>query len=137
MFAALDYYNGNLYRVPGLREKDGMRPDPGKTTALECNPSSQKAPNCVRCTAFDANSLDFEVVVCTDATGASEFDVHRANLIDMAAIGVENLPTDDIIARLPDSLGKGLATRRPPHAKGSPQLIHLDGAASTLDSISL
>jgi nicotinamidase-related amidase len=67
-----------------------------------------QTPNCIRASAFDANSLDFEVVVASDATGASTADVHRASLRDLLGIGVEVLTADEVIARLPDGLGQGL-----------------------------
>ncbi len=66
-----------------------------------------QTPNCIRATAFDANSLDFEVVVCSDATGAGTADVHRANLRDFVGVGIEVMSTDDVIARLPN-LGQHL-----------------------------
>ena len=71
-----------------------------------------QTPNCIRSAAFDANSLDFEVVVSSDATGASDPDVHRANLIDMAGIGIEIASTQEIARALPDGLGRGLRARR-------------------------
>jgi nicotinamidase-related amidase len=71
-----------------------------------------QTPNCIRSAAFDANSLDFEVVVSSDATGAGDPDVHRANLDDMAGIGVEIASTGEIIRALPDGLGRGLRARR-------------------------
>jgi nicotinamidase-related amidase len=67
-----------------------------------------QTPNCIRASAFDANTKDFEVVVSSDATCASTADVHRANLRDLVGVGIEVMPTDDIIARLPDGLGQGL-----------------------------
>lgn len=74
--------------------------------------SGVQTPNCIRSAAFDANSLDFEVVVSSDATGASDPDVHRANLDDMAGIGIEIAPTAEIVRALPDGLGRGLRARR-------------------------
>jgi nicotinamidase-related amidase len=74
--------------------------------------SGVQTPNCIRSAAFDANSLDFEVVVSSDATGASDPDVHRANLIDMAGIGIEIASTQEIARALPDGLGRGLRVRR-------------------------
>ena len=74
--------------------------------------SGVQTPNCIRSAAFDANSLDFEVVVSSDATGASDPDVHRANLIDMAGIGIEIASTQEIARALPHGLGRGLRARR-------------------------
>jgi len=74
--------------------------------------SGVQTPNCIRSAAFDANSLDFEVVVSSDASGTSDPDVHRANLIDMAGIGIEIASTQEIARALPDGLGRGLRARR-------------------------
>lgn len=71
-----------------------------------------QTPNCIRSAAFDANALDFEVVVSSDATGASDPEVHRANLADMAAIGVEIATAAEIVQRLPDGLGRDLRAAR-------------------------
>ncbi len=60
-----------------------------------------QTPNCIRATAFDANALDYEVVVLTDATGAAEPSAHRANLADMATIGIALMSTADLRRRLP------------------------------------
>lgn len=73
-----------------------------------------QTPNCIRSAAFDANSLDFEVVVSSDATGASDPEVHRANLDDMAGIGIEIASTGEIVQALPDGLGRGLRARAGP-----------------------
>jgi nicotinamidase-related amidase len=79
-----------------------------------------QTPNCIRSAAFDANSLDFEVVVSSDATGASDPDVHRANLTDMAGIGVEIATAQEIVGRLPDGLGHGLRVARDARATPAP-----------------
>ncbi len=59
-----------------------------------------QTPNCIRASAFDANSLDFEVVVAADATGASDSEVHEANLRDMVGIGITVAQTSEIIRGL-------------------------------------
>ena len=69
-----------------------------------------QTPNCIRSAAFDANSLDFEVVVSSDGTGASNADVHQANLRDLAAIGIQIATSEEIVRALPHGLGAGLAT---------------------------
>ena len=71
-----------------------------------------QTPNCIRSTAFDANALDFEVVVSTDACGASDQAVHEANLRDLAGIGVQLASTRELIEALPDGLGRGLRALR-------------------------
>jgi nicotinamidase-related amidase len=72
-----------------------------------------QTPNCIRATAFDANSLDFEVVAAEDACGASDPVVQEANLADMARIGVQIVRTKEIVAALPSGLGVGLAAAQP------------------------
>jgi nicotinamidase-related amidase len=71
-----------------------------------------QTPNCIRSAAFDANAFDFEVVVSSDATGASDVRIHRANLKDMSGIGIEIASTREIARALPDGLGHGLRMRR-------------------------
>ncbi len=71
-----------------------------------------QTPNCIRSTAFDANALDFEVAVPSDACGASDQAMHEANLKDMAGIGIQIASTREIIEALPDGLGQGLRALR-------------------------
>jgi len=59
-----------------------------------------QTPNCIRASAFDGNSLDFEVTVAADATAASAPEVHEANLRDMAGVGITVAPTGEIIKGL-------------------------------------
>lgn len=59
-----------------------------------------QTPNCIRGTAWDANSLDYEVIVLTDSTNAANKDVHEQNLRDMKNIGVKLMTTDEYIASL-------------------------------------
>lgn len=60
-----------------------------------------QTPNCIRCTVWDANSLDYEVIVLTDGTGAKTTEVHNANLSDMKNIGIELMTADELIKSLP------------------------------------
>ncbi|MDR3585138.1 MAG: cysteine hydrolase [Desulfosporosinus sp.] len=60
-----------------------------------------QTPNCIRGTVWDANSLDYEVIVLTDGTGAKTTEIHIANLIDMESIGIKLMTTDDLIKSLP------------------------------------
>jgi len=60
-----------------------------------------QTPNCIRATVWDANSLDYEVIVLTDGTGAQTPEVHAANLRDMANIGIRLMTTQEFIAGLP------------------------------------
>lgn len=61
-----------------------------------------QTPNCIRGTVWDANSLDYEVIVLTDGTGAKTDEVHHANLFDMKNIGTKLMTTDEFIASLPN-----------------------------------
>jgi nicotinamidase-related amidase len=60
-----------------------------------------QTPNCIRGTVWDANSLDYEVIVLTDGTGAKTAEVHNANLIDMESIGIKLMTTAELIKSLP------------------------------------
>lgn len=59
-----------------------------------------QTPNCIRGTAWDANSLDYETIVLTDGTNAANSEVHQANLFDMKNIGIKLMSTDEYIASL-------------------------------------
>ena len=48
-----------------------------------------QTPNCVRTTAFDAISFDFDTIVLKDCSAAMTEEVHDYNLQDMANIGVK------------------------------------------------
>lgn len=47
-----------------------------------------QTPNCIRATAYDAVSLDYQVTVLADATASSSADIQAQNLRDLRAIGV-------------------------------------------------
>lgn len=59
-----------------------------------------QTPNCIRSTVWDANSLDYQVTVLTDGTGAADPDVHRANLFDMQNIGIQLMTVDELVSSL-------------------------------------
>ncbi len=44
-------------------------------------------PNCIRTTCYDANALDYNVVVLSDCTSSQNEEIQQANLGDMARIG--------------------------------------------------
>ena len=48
-------------------------------------------PNCVRTTCYDANSLDYNVVVLTDCCSSQTAEIQRVNLEDMARMGAHLL----------------------------------------------
>ncbi len=53
-------------------------------------------PNCVRSTAYDGLSLGFNVAVVRDATSSRTPEVQKANLADMAFIGVSLIHADEL-----------------------------------------
>jgi nicotinamidase-related amidase len=55
-----------------------------------------QTPNCIRTTVFDAIAYNYPVVVVEDAVGAKTEEIHRANLSDMANIGVRLVKAKDI-----------------------------------------
>ena len=54
-------------------------------------------PNCIRATVFDGVSLDYEVTLVTDATGAATEAVAKANIYDISNIGVNCLTTEQFL----------------------------------------
>lgn len=46
-------------------------------------------PNCIRTTAYDALSLDYDVTVLSDCTSSVSPEVQQNNLDDMARVGIE------------------------------------------------
>ncbi|MGD0534640.1 MAG: isochorismatase family cysteine hydrolase [Methanoregula sp.] len=48
-----------------------------------------QTPNCIRTTVFDAIAYNYPVILVDDATGAQSDEIHRANVRDMANIGVQ------------------------------------------------
>ncbi|MGI6203660.1 MAG: cysteine hydrolase family protein [Anaerovoracaceae bacterium] len=44
-------------------------------------------PNCIRCTCYDALSLDYDVTVLSDCCSSNTPEIQRANLEDMERIG--------------------------------------------------
>lgn len=53
-------------------------------------------PNCIRATANDAMSLDFETVVVVDCCSAKDDDVAYANVKDMINMGIRCVSSTDI-----------------------------------------
>jgi nicotinamidase-related amidase len=67
-----------------------------------------QTPNCIRGTAVDANALDYECVVLSDATASATEAVQRANLFDMRNMGIEVQTTAAALAGLRDLAGSGV-----------------------------
>ena len=56
-------------------------------------------PNCVRGTANDAMSYDYETVVCTDACSAKTPEVAAANIFDMKNMGIICISLSEVKAK--------------------------------------
>ena len=69
----------------------------GVTTLMVCG---IQTPNCIRTTVFDGIAYNYPVVLVDDATGAASEDVHRANVRDMANIGVRIARAGDVAGLL-------------------------------------
>ena len=74
-------------------------------------------PNCIRTTAYDALSLEYNVAVLSDCTSSVSDAVQHANLADMARVGVQILssrdfiggtPLDDCAGRVQEAVRKGV-----------------------------
>ena len=65
-------------------------------------------PNCVRTTAYDAIALDYNTVVLTDCTSSRSEAVQRANLEDMAQVGVLLMTEAQFAAYGPDTVADAL-----------------------------
>ena len=59
-----------------------------------------QTPNCVRSTAFDAISYDFDTIIIKDCTAAMDDTIHNNNLYDMAQIGIKISTKDELINNL-------------------------------------
>jgi nicotinamidase-related amidase len=55
-------------------------------------------PNCIRATAIDAISLDYETVICTDACSATSPEVAAANIYDLEHMGIDCVSLGAIIS---------------------------------------
>lgn len=53
-------------------------------------------PNCVRGTANDAMSYDYETVICTDACSAKTPEVAKSNIFDMQNMGIRCISLNEI-----------------------------------------
>jgi nicotinamidase-related amidase len=57
-------------------------------------------PNCIRATAVDALSLDYQVIVVTDACSAQTEAVALANILDLSNMGVACVPLEALAGAL-------------------------------------
>ncbi|HQO99454.1 MAG TPA: cysteine hydrolase [Caldisericia bacterium] len=56
-----------------------------------------QTPNCIRATVYDALSLDYNVIVISDATASKSEEIQKNNLFDIENLGVDILTTDELI----------------------------------------
>lgn len=54
-------------------------------------------PNCVRTTAYDANALDYNVVVLEDCCSSQTEEIQRVNIEDMSRMGAVILNSEEFI----------------------------------------
>ncbi len=55
-------------------------------------------PNCIRTTAYDGISLDYNVIALEDCCSSQTPEIQRANIEDMARIGVTIITSEEFIA---------------------------------------
>lgn len=58
-------------------------------------------PNCIRATAFDALSLDYDVTVVTCATSAETPEAAEANIHDLRNVGITCVSLDALLRDMP------------------------------------
>ncbi|WP_462323739.1 cysteine hydrolase family protein [Desulfoplanes sp.] len=54
-------------------------------------------PNCVRATVFDALCLDYDVTLITDGCSAQTSEIAKANITDMANVGVRCMGSEQFL----------------------------------------
>ena len=54
-------------------------------------------PNCIRATAFDALSLDYDVTIVTSATSAQSQSIAEANILDLQNVGIKCVTLEDFL----------------------------------------
>lgn len=68
-------------------------------------------PNCIRTTAYDANSLDYEVIVVSDGTSSQTLEIQQANLLDMKNMGARIMTAEELVRSLPELRLEGWVER--------------------------
>lgn len=122
-------WRGERSMAPGAESAcapEGLRPRPGDYTIIKPRWSAffgteldlilrrlgirtviltgTTTPNCVRTTAYDALALDYNTVVLSDCTSSRSEEVQRANLEDMAQVGVRVMTGAQFALCSPDDL---------------------------------
>ena len=59
-------------------------------------------PNCIRTTAYDGDSLGYEVIVVEDACSSNTPEIQAANIADMKNMGALIMSADEYAASLPN-----------------------------------
>jgi nicotinamidase-related amidase len=59
-----------------------------------------QTPNCVRTTAYDAISYDFDTIIIKDCSAAADEKIHEYNLYDMQQIGIKIWNKEDLFGKL-------------------------------------
>ncbi|MFZ1896910.1 cysteine hydrolase family protein [Methanoregula sp.] len=120
-----DIFNRHPFAVagsPGAREIDELKSLPGEYVIEKTRMSAftgteldlmlrtlgvtelvvtgVQTPNCIRTTVFDAIAYNYPVILVDDATGAQSEEIHRANVRDMANIGIRIMDTRTLIGTL-------------------------------------
>lgn len=54
-------------------------------------------PNCIRATAVDSMSLDYNTIVVTDCSSAASEDVANANIFDLKNMGIDCISSEEIM----------------------------------------
>lgn len=102
----------------GAQEPEGLLPQPGDYTLIKPRYSAffqteldlilrrlgvrtvilagTTTPNCIRTTCYDANALDYNVVVLSECTSSQTEQIQQTNLFDMAQIGALIWTLDDL-----------------------------------------
>lgn len=107
--------------TPGVRIAPGLEPEKGeyrivkqRFSAFMCTEldlmlrrlqikrvvvTGTQLPVCLRTTLFDGLSLDYEMILLTDASSSRTPEIHQANIFDIQNIGIACYQVDDFIAQ--------------------------------------
>ncbi|MGB9770255.1 MULTISPECIES: cysteine hydrolase family protein [Caldisericum] len=56
-----------------------------------------QTPNCIRATAVDGLSYDYDIIIASDGTASSSYEIQKVNLLDLKNMGAKVLETHEII----------------------------------------
>lgn len=54
-------------------------------------------PNCIRASAVDCMSLDYETIICTDCCSAANPEIAQSNIRDLRNMGISCIPSTEIM----------------------------------------